>query len=86
MKEVKKMEDKDMYWNLNEILTYDKNFNFINSKRGSGKTYTLQKWLIKQFIKKQRETVYITQFISELDDIGIKQPFAKVLENEYPNI
>lgn len=86
MKEVKKMEDKEMYWNLNEILTYDKNFNFINSKRGSGKTYTLQKWLIKQFIKKQRETVYITQFISELDDIGIKQPFTKVLENEYPNV
>lgn len=75
-----------MYWNLPYILTYNKNFNFINSKRGSGKTYTLEKWLIKQFLEKGRECVYMTQFAKELDEIGIKSYWAKVLDKEYPNI
>lgn len=76
----------DLYFPLGKILTYNRNFNFINSERGTGKTYTLQKWLVRQFLEKQRQSVYITQFKNELEEIGVKDPFKKVLDNEYPNI
>lgn len=77
---------KNMYWNLPYIISFNKNFNFINSKRGTGKTYTLQKWLIKEFLKKGKESIYITEHIKELDDIGVKDAFTKVLNNEYPEV
>lgn len=74
------------YWNLSYILTFNRNFNFINSKRGTGKTYTLMKWLIKEYLKKNKQCIYITRTQDELEDIGLCDPFRKVLENEYPMI
>ena len=61
----------DLSFPLGKILTYNRNFNFINSERGTGKTYTLQKWLVRQFLEKQRQSVYITQFKNELEEIEI---------------
>lgn len=79
-------ENKYIWYDVGKILTYNRNFNFINSKRGTGKTYTFQKWFIKEFLEKGKQLIYLVKFKNELEEVGIKQPFEKVLNNEYPNV
>ena len=41
-----------MYWNINEIMSYQRNFNFINGARSIGKTYTTLKYCYRRAIER----------------------------------
>ena len=47
------------YWDIGEILAYQRNFNFINGERSIGKSYTTLKFMIKKAIQTGCEFVYI---------------------------
>lgn len=49
------------YLDLNKILPYQRNFNFINGERSIGKSYTIMKFVIKKCLKKGYEFVYIVR-------------------------
>lgn len=40
-----------LHWNIYEILPYQRNFNFINSERSIGKTYTTEAYVIDKCIQ-----------------------------------
>lgn len=74
------------YWDITHILPYQRPFNFVVGPRGVGKTYTTQKWLLKQAIEKGRECAYITRTVNEQNNGGLLNAWAKVLQREYPEV
>lgn len=55
-----------MYWDINKTLTYNALFNFIVGARGVGKTYGAKQFVIKDFIKNDRQFVYVRRYKEEL--------------------
>lgn len=74
-----------MYWNIHEILPYQKNFNFINGPRSIGKSYTTQKFVLRKCLEKGLQFVYITRTIAERKEGVFKQAFEKVCVQEFPD-
>lgn len=73
-----------MYWNIGEILTKQRRFNFINGARSIGKTYTTQKFLIKRGIEQGEEFIYLCRTQAEKQEGIFGQAFQKVLNKEFP--
>lgn len=74
-----------MYLNINRFLPYQRNFIFINGERSIGKTYSTEKFVIGDCIKKGTEFVYIVRTQNEKKEGIFKQALKKVLENEFTN-
>lgn len=75
-----------MYWNINQILPFQRPFNFINGPRSIGKTYTTLKWFVKQFLKTEKQFVYICRTQDEKKHGVMEHALRKVLENEFPDL
>lgn len=74
-----------MYWNIYEILAYQRNFNLINGPRSIGKTYTTQKHFVKHAINKNSEFVYLVRTKNEIQEGIFERAFEKVINNEFPS-
>jgi hypothetical protein len=72
-----------LYWNINEILSYQRNFNFINGPRSIGKTYTTLKHIIDNSIKRNKEFAYIVRTQDEKKNYILKKACDKVIHNEF---
>ncbi len=66
-----------LYWNINEILSYQRNFNFINGPRSIGKTYTTLKHIIDNSIKRNKEFAYIVRTQDEKKNYILKKACDK---------
>ena len=74
-----------MYYDYNKILSYNAFINFLIGERGVGKTYGASKFVIKQFINKGEEFVYIRRYKSELAK-AVPEFFKAIIANdEFPN-
>ena len=74
-----------MYYDYNKILSYNAFINFLIGERGVGKTYGASKFVIKQFINKGEEFVYIRRYKSELAK-AVPEFFKSIIANdEFPN-
>ena len=56
-----------MYYNIDKILTYNAFLNLLIGERGVGKTYSVSKFVTKEYIKKSYEFVYVRRYKSELN-------------------
>lgn len=74
-----------MYWDINKILPYQRNFNLINGERSIGKTYTTQKWVVNRCIKNHQQFIYIVRTQEEKKNGVFALGFEKVLLNEFPD-
>lgn len=72
------------YYNLGQILPYQRIFNFINGKRSIGKTYTILKWLIGEAINKGKQFAYICRTQDEKKQGVMRLAITKVVQNEWP--
>lgn len=72
------------YWDINQILPYQRCFNFINAERSIGKTYTTEKYVLDKCIKTGCEFVYIVRTQDEKKKGILGSAFEKVLLNEFP--
>lgn len=72
-----------MYWDIDKILRYQRNFNFINGPRSIGKSYTTQKKVIKKCIENGVEFVYIVRTQDEKKKNIFEYALRKVLDNEF---
>lgn len=77
------MNKNRKYWNIFEILPYQRCFNFINGERSIGKSYTTQKFFIDQFFKKKYEFVYIVRTQDEKKRGILAQAYKKVISKEF---
>lgn len=75
-----------MYWDINKILPYQRNFNLINGERSIGKTYTTQKWVVGKCIEKQQQFVYLVRTQSEKKEGVLERAFEKVMTKEFPGV
>lgn len=71
------------YWNINEILPYQRCFNFINGERSIGKTYTTLKFIINKCTQKDNEFIYIVRTQDEKKRGILEQSVKKVCLNEF---
>lgn len=74
------------FWNINKILPYQRHFNFINGERSIGKSYTTQKWLLKQALTKHKCFIYLVRTSDQKKKGAFGKAFTKVCTNEYKNI
>lgn len=79
------MKSDGIHWNINEILPYQRNFNFINSVRDYGKTYSCFGYFFEQFFKKGREFVYFVRKAKDLKEANVMDATAKVRDRIYPD-
>ena len=70
-----------MYYDLSKALSYNAFINFLLGERGVGKTYSLTKFVTKQFINKGYEFVYIRRYKTELSK-SIPNFFKPLIINE----
>ena len=70
-----------MYIDLSKILSYNALLNFIIASRGTGKTYGTTKFVVKKFIEKGEEFIYLRRYKSELQK-SIPKFFNVLTTNE----
>lgn len=78
------MDLQKSYYNLNNILTYNRFLTMIVGGRGTGKSYAVKKMIINNFIKKKEEFVYIRRTKVELEKAATPE-FFKDIANEFPD-
>lgn len=71
-----------MYYNRNDLLSYNSLFNFVVGERGTGKTYQFKDWSISDFLKNKKQFVYVRRYKTEFKDIG---NFFDDMIKKYPN-
>lgn len=73
--------DTSMFWDFDKTLSYNAIFNFIVGNRGGGKSYGVTEHVVKNFLKHDKQFVYMRRYNSEFervkeffDDMRIKFP------------
>lgn len=71
------------WYNYDKIMSYNALFNFILSPRGNGKSYGGKERVIKNFLKKGHQFMYVRRYKDELKDVDkffddIKEKFSNV--------
>ena len=77
--------DSSIFWNINDVLSYNALFNFIIGERGVGKTFNSLEFCIKRFIKTGEQFIYLRRYKSELKKSVPHLFDALVTENKFPN-
>lgn len=72
------------YFDINEVLSYNKLFNFIVGPRGNGKTYGALKYVVNRFRKTGEEFIYLRRFKTEIKKVNTL--FSPLINNEHWNI
>lgn len=73
-----------MYYDISKILTYNAFINMLIGERGVGKTYSVSKFVTKQFINKKHEFAYIRRYKSEISKSARHFFDALKVNNEFP--
>lgn len=79
------MKEKPKFYTCQNILTKDRVMNMTLGTRGIGKTYSIKRWAIKNFLKKGKQFLYLTRFKNDLpflsdtcfDDIANDEDFEE---------
>lgn len=70
-----------IYYNYDRIISYDALLYMLIGERGVGKTYGASKLVVKEFIKKKRQFVYLRRYKTELSKSS-KKFFSELIKNE----
>ena len=76
--------EKNIYYNYNRIISYNALLNILIGSRGVGKTYGASKLVVKDFIKRKRQFVYLRRYKTELAKASKKFFQALIKNNEFP--
>lgn len=72
------------YWNIKRYLPYQRCFNFIDSERTIGKSYTTLGYFFERALTTNEQFVYFVRTQDELKDGALEEACSKVVINEYP--
>ena len=78
------MQENNIYYDYQKILSYNAMLNFLNGERGVGKTFGAKKFVIKDFLKRNSEFAYIRRYDNELRKALPKSPdfFQDITDNK----
>lgn len=71
------------WYSYQKLLSQNCFLNFVMSPRGNGKTYGAKDFMIKNFVNKGKQSVYVRRTQTELD--GMKMTFFADIAEKYPN-
>ena len=54
------------YYDMSDLLSYNKILNFIIGQRGGGKTFGAKRWCINDFLKREKEFIWVRRFQTEI--------------------
>ena len=80
--------DTNIYYNINNTITFDALYNFIIGERGCGKTYSSKKFAINRFLKTGEQFVYLRRYKTELSEsVGDEKDakFFKKIKDNFPD-
>ena len=77
------MADFSLFWDPYKTSTYNALFNFIIGNRGGGKSYGAKHFVIKRFIERNEQFVYVRRFDKEMTAVADK--FFADISDEYPD-
>ena len=75
--------DESIYYDPNKTLSKQRLFNFIVGARGCGKTYGYKRHVIRTFIKRGEQFVYIRRYETEFPSAEIRN-FFEDIQDEFP--
>lgn len=79
------MEDINIFWSINKLLTYNAMINIIIGERGVGKSYSSKKHVVKKAIKTGRKFIYMRRYETELElmlNNQEEEPFFKDISKD----
>lgn len=71
------------YYSYNKVLSYNGVYNFIVGARGLGKTYGAKRKVIRDFLKRKDEFIYLRRYKSEVSG---KSTFFTDIAHEFPDV
>ncbi|WP_187425958.1 phage DNA encapsidation protein, partial [Bacillus subtilis] len=71
-----------VYWKPDRLLSYDRIVNMVVGGRSIGKTYGIKKQIIKEFIEKGHQFIYLRRYKGELKKVG---QFFDAVSKEFPD-
>lgn len=71
-----------MYYNVEDALSYNALFTFVIGGRGCGKSYSAKRRVIKKFLKKGSQFVYLRRYKTEFKKI---KNFFNDIAHEFPD-
>ena len=74
---------QSIYWDIHEILRFQRCFNLINGERSIGKSYTTQKFILDRAITRGQEFVYLVRTQDEKKKGIFGSSFEKVINQEF---
>lgn len=73
-----------MWYDINETLSHNCLLNFVVGQRGVGKTYACKRKVIKNFLKRNEQFIYLRRYETEIK-AGQLDKFFSDIEQEFPN-
>ena len=73
-----------MWYDKQQLLSYNKIFNFVLSNRGGGKTFHFTRWAIDDFKKTRSMCVWVRRYQTEIDEMLLNGKFFDAVRNYYP--
>lgn len=74
-----------MWYDKQQLLSYNKIFNFVLSNRGGGKTFHCTRWAIDDYKKNKAQTVWIRRYQTEIDEMLKNDKFFDAVRSYYPD-
>lgn len=74
-----------MWYDKQQLLSYNKIFNFVLSNRGGGKTYHFTRWSIDDFLKTGAQCVWVRRYQTEIDEMLLNGKFFDAVRDQYPD-
>lgn len=76
--------NKSIFYDPSELRSKQRIYNFIMGMRSNGKTYSMKKMCIKNFITKEQQFVWVRRYKTELDAEFVRG-WSEDIQNEFPN-
>lgn len=73
-----------MWYDKQQLLSYNKVLNFVLSNRGGGKTYNFTKWCIDDFRKNGAMAMWVRRYQTEIDEMLLNGKFFDAVREAYP--
>lgn len=73
-----------MWYNINDLLSYNCVYNFIVGMRGGGKSFAFKEKVIKNFLKDGSQFIYLRRYKTELYKISTF--FEPDIQAKFPNV
>lgn len=74
-----------MWYDVNRTLSHNCLFNFVVGPRGVGKTYSCKRRVIKDYLNKGEQWVYLRRYKTELE-AGKLEKFFDDISDEFPDV